>query len=73
MGPSAPHSTVLSRAGEDQAAKLIDALQGGVEFRRCTLLPLDDVLGCLRDTIPKLTRFSLHRCLERHGSAVCCR
>src|SRR3954449_5915017 len=27
-----------------------------VEFRRRTLLPLDDVLGGLRDTIPKLTR-----------------
>ena len=38
-----------------------------VEFRRRTLLPLDDVLGCLRATIPKLTRSSLHRCLERHG------
>ena len=38
-----------------------------VEFRRRTLLPLDDVLGSLRDSIPKLTRSSLHRCLERHG------
>lgn len=38
-----------------------------VEFRRRTLLPLDDVLGCLRESIPKLTRSSLHRCLERHG------
>src|SRR3712207_2439023 len=38
-----------------------------VEFRRRTLLPLDDVLGCLRDTIPKLTRSALHRCLVRHG------
>jgi hypothetical protein len=32
-----------------------------------TCLPLDDVLGCLRDSIPKLTRSSLHRCLGRHG------
>ena len=31
-----------------------------VEFRRRALLPLDDVPGCLRDTIPKLTRSSLH-------------
>jgi transposase InsO family protein len=31
------------------------------------LLLLDDVLGCLHDTIPKLTRSSLHRCLERHS------
>ena len=38
-----------------------------VEFRRRTLLPLDDVRGCLRDTIPKLTRSALHRCLKRQG------
>ena len=38
-----------------------------VEFRRRTLLPLDDVLGCLREAIPKLTRSALHRCLVRHG------
>ena len=57
MGPSSPHSTVLTLAEEAMV----------VEFRRRTLLPLDDVLGCLRDSIPKLTRSSLHRCLERHG------
>ena len=57
MGPIAPHSTVLTLTEEAMV----------VEFRRRTLLPLDDVLGCLRDTIPKLTRSSLHRCLERHG------
>ena len=57
MGPSLPHSTVLTLAEEAMV----------VEFRRRTLLPLDDVLGCLRDSIPKLTRSSLHRCLERHG------
>ena len=38
-----------------------------VEFRRRTLLPLDDVMGCLRESIPKLSRSSLHRCLLRHG------
>src|ERR1700740_538201 len=38
-----------------------------VEFRRRTLLPLDDVLGCLRETIPNLSRSALHRCLQRHG------
>jgi transposase InsO family protein len=38
-----------------------------VEFRRRTLLPLDDVLGCLRESIPGLTRSALHRCLQRHG------
>lgn len=56
MGPTAPHSTVLS---PEEEAMVVD--------RRRTLLPLDDVLGCLRDTIPKLTRSSLHRCLERHS------
>jgi hypothetical protein len=38
-----------------------------VESRRRTLLPLDDVLGCLRESIPRLTRSALHRCLVRHG------
>ena len=38
-----------------------------MEFRRRTLLPLDDVLGCLGESIPKLIRSRLHRCLERHG------
>ena len=57
MGPTSPRSTVLSAVEEAMI----------VEFRRRTLLPLDDVLGCLRDTIPRLTRSSLHRCLERHG------
>jgi len=28
---------------------------------------LDDVLGCLRESIPKLTRSAVHRCLKRHG------
>ncbi len=56
MGPKA-RSTVLTEAEEAIV----------VEFRRHTLLPLDDVLGCLRDTIPNLTRSALHRCLVRHG------
>jgi len=30
-------------------------------------LPLDDCLYALQASIPKLTRSSLHRCLERHG------
>jgi hypothetical protein len=38
-----------------------------VAFRRRPLLPLDDVLGCLRESIPKLSRSALHRCLARHG------
>src|SRR5215217_395356 len=57
MGPTKPRSTVLTEAEEAMV----------VEFRRRTLLPLDDVLGCLREAIPKLTRSALHRCLERHG------
>ncbi len=57
MGPSRPRSTVLSEIEEAIV----------VEFRRRTLLPLDDVLGCLREAIPKLTRSALHRCLQRHG------
>ena len=38
-----------------------------VAFRRHTLLPLDDCLYSLQATIPRLTRSSLHRCLQRHG------
>ena len=57
MGPRDPRSTVLSPAEEAVI----------VEFRRRTLLPLDDIMGCLRDAIPKLTRSALHRCLQRHG------
>ena len=56
MGPSRPRSTTLTEAEEAIV----------VEFRRRTLLPLDDVLGCLRESIPKLSRSALHRCLVRH-------
>ncbi len=38
-----------------------------VAFRRHTLLPLDDCLYALQETIPHLTRSSLHRCFQRHG------
>ncbi len=62
-----PRSATLAEAEEAIVA----------EFRRRTLLPLDDarrsscndVMGCLRDTIPKLTRSALHRCLARHGTS----
>src|SRR5918912_1113558 len=57
MGPKRPRSTTLTEAEEAIV----------VEFRRRTLLALDDVLGCLRESIPKLTRSALHRCLVRHG------
>ena len=29
-------------------------------------MPLNDVMGCLRESIPKLSRSSLHRYLQRH-------
>ena len=57
MGPKEPHSTVLTP--EEEAII--------VAFRRHTLLPLDDCLYALQPSIPKLTRSSLHRCLQRHG------
>jgi transposase-like protein len=57
MAPKKPRSTVLTPAEEAVV----------VEFRRRTLLPLDDMLGCLRDTIPTLSRSALHRCLQRHA------
>jgi hypothetical protein len=57
MGPRQPHSTVLTPAEEAIV----------VEFRRRTLLPLADVLGCLRATVPNLTRSALHRCLQCHN------
>ena len=56
-GPTVPRSTVLS---VEQEAII-------VAFRKHTLLPLDDCLYALQATIPRLTRSSLHRCLERHG------
>ena len=56
MGPKEVSSTVLSK--EERA--LI------VAFRKHTLLPLDDCLYALQESIPHLTRSSLHRCLQRH-------
>jgi transposase len=56
-GPREPKSSVLSV--EEEAVI--------VAFRRHTLLPLDDCLYALQPTIPRLTRSSLHRCLQRHG------
>lgn len=57
MGPQQPRSTVLTT----QEEALI------VAFRKHTLLPLDDCLYALQETIPHLTRSALHRCLQRHG------
>ena len=56
-GPAVPRSTVLS---VEQEAIV-------VAFRKHTLLPLDDCLYALQAPIPQLTRYSLYRCLERHG------
>lgn len=56
-GPKNPTSTVLSI--EEEAVI--------VACRRHTLLPLDDCLYALQATIPRLTRSSLHRCLQRYG------
>ena len=57
MGPKNVRSTVLTP--EEEAAV--------VAFRRYTLLPLDDCLYTLQESIPHLTRSSLHRCFQRHG------
>src|SRR5215213_9634827 len=59
MGPARPHSPVLTEAEEAIV----------VESRRRTLLPLDDVPGCLRETIPSLSRSAPHRRLVRHGTS----
>jgi RHS repeat-associated protein len=56
-GPKCPRSSVLSV--EEEAII--------VAFRRHSLLALDDGLYALQPTIPRLTRSSLHRCLQRHG------
>jgi len=60
MGPKKIKSTVLSEAEEEAI----------VAFRKMTELPLDDVLYSLQETIPHLSRSSLHRCLKRHDCSV---
>ena len=57
MGPKVRRSTVLSEAEEASVA----------ELRRSAMLPLDELLGRLRESIPKLSRSALHRCLQREG------
>ena len=56
MGPKEPRSTALS--AEEEALS--------VAFRSHTLLLLDDCLYALQETIPHLTRSSLHRLFRRH-------
>ena len=60
MGPKKIKSTILSEAEEEAI----------VMFRKMTELPLDDVLYSLQESIPHLSRSSLHRCLKRHGCSV---
>lgn len=60
MGPKTIKSTVLSGAEEEVI----------VALRKLTQLPLDDLLYTLQETIPHLSRSSLHRCLKRHGCSV---
>jgi IS30 family transposase len=57
MGPKKVCSRSLSLAEEAVV----------VAFRVYTQLPLDDCLYSLQETIPHLSRSSLHRCLQRHG------
>lgn len=57
MGPKRPRSTVLT----EQEEAII------VAFRSKSMLSLDDCLYALQETIPHLTRSSLHRCFKRHG------
>ena len=57
MGPKERKSTVLTAKEEAMI----------VAFRKHTLLPLDDCLYALQETIPHLSRSSLHRCLQRNG------
>lgn len=57
MGPKVIRSTSLSLTEEAIV----------VAFRVYTQLPLDDCLYSLQQTIPHLSRSSLHRCLQRHG------
>src|SRR4051812_14338295 len=62
MGPKRPRSAVLTEAEEAIV----------VEFRRRTLLPLDDVLGCLRESIPKLTRSALRTAVSCATASLDC-
>ena len=57
MGPKKPRSTVLTP--EEEAICIL--------FRKHTLLPLDDCLYALQETIPHLSRSALHRLFQRHG------
>jgi len=57
MGPHQRRSSTLSELEEAAV----------VAFRVQTRLPLDDIFLALRASIPRLTRSTLHRCLQRQG------
>jgi transposase InsO family protein len=57
MGPAQRRSSVLSELEEAAV----------VAVRVQTRLPLDDLYAVMRDTIPHLSRSTLHRALQRHG------
>ena len=40
------------------------------EFRKKTLLPLDDIFIALKDEIPAISRSNVHRCLQRNELSV---
>ena len=67
----ADHNGRRAHGSEEAEEHGADAGRGGHRGESVpaekTLLPLDDVLGCLRDAIPHLSRSALHRCLQRHG------
>ena len=56
MGPTKVVSSVLTPLEEAAA----------VAFRQHTLLPLDDCLFALQDSLPHLSRSALHRLFKRH-------
>jgi transposase InsO family protein len=57
MGPKIRRSKALTQQEE----------QVVIAFRKLTQLPLDDCLYTLQETIPHLSRSTLHRCFQRHG------
>ena len=60
------------RSGPAQPKSVLSETEQQIicEFRRVSKLPLDDVYLALKETIPKLTRSNLHRCLKRNGLNV---
>jgi len=57
MGPRGRASQHLSQKQEHLA----------IALRKQGHLSLDDLMGQLLETAPKLSRSALHRCLQRHG------